>query len=164
MNANPASIEEFWSQYCEHEGVSGPAPAATEFGDSPEMQTSLCNLVLNGIKCATASLARYYGPGGDPLPKPGDLSIILDGTGIPRGIIEIISVDRAAFNAVDAEFAAVEGEGDGSLNYWIREHSEFFSRQLAKEGSVFSETDEVVLERFRLIWPAPTTLNCRPKL
>ncbi len=156
MEKNPASIEKFWSQYCEHHRISGPAPAATEFGDSPEMQTSLCNLVLSGIKRATASLARYYGPGRDPLPKPGDLAIILDGNATPRGIIEIISVDRVAFNAVDAKFAADEGEGDGSLNYWITEHNAFFRRQCAEEGASFSETDEVILERFRLIWPALT--------
>ena len=158
-----ASIDGFWQQYCQSQDIAGPAPTTTCFGDNADMQTSLCNLVVSGIKRATASLARYYGPGGDPLPKAGDLTIVLDGTGTPRGIIEIISVDRAAFNTVDAGFAADEGEGDGSLNYWISEHTEFFSRQLAEEGERLSETDEIILERFRLIWPAPNTSNRQPE-
>jgi len=148
-----AAIDEFWFQYCRSSGVEGPTPATTCFGDTVEMQNNLCALVLGGIKRATASLARYYEPDGDPLPKPGDIVIVLDGLGMPQGIIEIIWVGRVAFNAVDAQFAADEGEGDGSLAYWISEHSAFFGRQLAAEGACFSETDEVVLERFRMIWP-----------
>ena len=149
-------IDIFWSQYCQYAGVTGPAPGTTCFGDNAQMQTSLCQLVLSGSKRATASLACFYGPGGDPMPMAGELAIVLDGAGDPRGIIEITSVDRIAFNAVDARFAAEEGEGDGSLDYWIDEHTAFFSRQLALQGKRFSATDEIVLERFRLIWPAPT--------
>jgi uncharacterized protein YhfF len=147
------SIDAFWSNYCKTSGTSGPAPASTCFGDSKAMQTSLCALVLRGVKRATASLAKYYGPDGDPFPKPGDLAIVLDGIGIPQAIIEIISVECAAFNTVDAEFAAQEGEGDGSLAYWTSEHRAFFTRQLASENASFSETSEVILERFTRIWP-----------
>ena len=56
------------------------------FGDSPEMATELANLVVAGIKRATASLARDHREGRDPLPRPGDFVIMLDGTGCPRFI------------------------------------------------------------------------------
>ncbi len=98
-------IDIFWSQYCQYAGVTGPAPGTTCFGDNAQMQTSLCQLVLSGSKRATASLACFYGPGGDPMPMAGELAIVLDGAGDPRGIIEITSVERIAFNAVDARFA-----------------------------------------------------------
>jgi hypothetical protein len=38
------------------------------FGDSPEMATGLVDLVVAGIKRATASLARDYGDGREPIP------------------------------------------------------------------------------------------------
>jgi uncharacterized protein YhfF len=51
------------------------------FGDSPEMVIELAELVIAGIKRATASLARDYGDGGEPVPKPGDFGMMLDGAG-----------------------------------------------------------------------------------
>jgi hypothetical protein len=44
------------------------------FGDSPEMATELADLVMAGIKGATASLARDYGEGREPMPQPGDFA------------------------------------------------------------------------------------------
>jgi hypothetical protein len=43
------------------------------FGDSAEMASELADLVVAGIKRATASLARDYGDGREPMPKPRDL-------------------------------------------------------------------------------------------
>jgi uncharacterized protein YhfF len=47
------------------------------FGDSPEMATELADLVVAGIKRATASLARDYGEGREPIPEPGDFVMML---------------------------------------------------------------------------------------
>jgi uncharacterized protein YhfF len=149
---NSANIDAFWAAFCASRGITGPMPELTWFGDSEKMQTELCELVRRGVKQATASLAKYYGSDGDPLPKPGDLAIVIDGFGNPHAIIEVTSVDRAAFNTVTAQFAADEGEGDGALDYWLTEHRAFFTRWEAKEGANFSETDEIIFERFRLIW------------
>jgi len=44
------------------------------FGDNPEMATKLADLVMAGTKRASASLARDYGEGREPVSRPGDLS------------------------------------------------------------------------------------------
>jgi uncharacterized protein YhfF len=46
------------------------------------MAAELVDLVIAGIKRATASLARGYGEGREPVPKRGDFVIVLDGEGI----------------------------------------------------------------------------------
>ncbi|NIP23207.1 MAG: ASCH domain-containing protein, partial [Phycisphaerae bacterium] len=61
------------------------------------------------------------------------------------------------YNEVDAQFAYDEGEGDRSLAYWREAHERFFSRFLPNIGLEFSETMPLVLEQFRVIYPALTT-------
>jgi uncharacterized protein YhfF len=88
------------------------------------------------------------------LPKAGDLRVVVDGGGVPRCVIEILRVEVERFCDVDEAFAAVEGEGDGSLDYWRREHERFFAAELAAEGMGFSAELGVVLGRFRVVWMA----------
>jgi uncharacterized protein YhfF len=141
-------IAAFWAEFRKTHPGPDEIPITTVFGDSPDQQNELCALILSGRKRATASLAQWYGPDGEKLPEPGDLTIILDGAGTPRGVIQITAVETLPFNQVTAAFAAEEGEGDGSLAYWQSEHRRFFA---AAHGS-FSEDMQIVCERFTLIW------------
>ena len=50
---------------------------------------------------------------------------------------------------MDAEHAAAEAEGDGSLASWRDGHRAFFERT----GSAFADDMPVVLERFELLYP-----------
>jgi uncharacterized protein YhfF len=145
-------IAAFWQKFCKDSGFQGPVANITCFGDDREMQNQLCNLVLSGRKRATASLAMWYGPDGQSMPNPGDLSIMLDGEGTPRGVIQTTEVCQGPFASVDARFAADEGEGDGSLDYWKTEHQRYFTSELSKDSIPFSETIQVVFERFILVW------------
>jgi uncharacterized protein YhfF len=145
-------VDEFWAAFCAATGHAGGYYEATAFGADPAMQDELCELVLRGIKRATASAAFLYGEERVRAPKPGDFSIMLDGRGEPRGVFETVAVFEAPFYALDAQFAADEGEGDGSLAYWRREHERYFTALLAREGLEFSENLRVICERFRLVW------------
>lgn len=118
---------------------------AWAFGDSPEQADELLHLVLIGRKTATCSALGAYGPN-EPLAQPGAIEIILDGRGEARAVIRITSVEIRRFDEVDAEFAAAEGEGDLSLEYWRAEHQEFFSRT-----DQFSPDMQLVCERFELL-------------
>jgi uncharacterized protein YhfF len=89
---------------------------------------------------------------GEPVPQPGDLSIILNGRGEPICIIETTQVEVKPLNAVDAGFAYDEGEGDRSLAYWRAVHWRFFSRTLTAIGRLPDWDMPVVCERFRLVW------------
>jgi uncharacterized cupin superfamily protein/uncharacterized protein YhfF len=145
-------IEDFWIAFCQSRGTYGPVPSATDFGNTPAMKDELCDLVLVGRKQATTSLALWYGPDRATMPRPGAFTIMLDGAGTPCGVLETMEVREGPLNSVDAQFAADEGEGDGSLDYWLAEHRRFFAWELAIEGLEFTDTVRVIFERFRLVW------------
>ena len=114
------------------------------FGHSKETAEALCALVLEGKKTATSSALYHYED--DPVPEPGDCSVLLDGTGRPRCVIECVDSDVVPFDEVEADFAAAEGEGDLSLAHWRKSHKETFERE-----GYFAPDMLVVCERFKIV-------------
>jgi uncharacterized protein YhfF len=134
-------------------GISATVPPpAWSFGDNPALADGLLAAVLSGEKTATSSSQWEYGED-VPLPQVGELSIILDGAGHPRALIRTTSVEVIPFDQVTADFAAAEGEDDGSLEAWRTGHREYFTRVL--DGHEFREDMPVVCERFELRFPRP---------
>jgi uncharacterized protein YhfF len=111
------------------------------FGDGPALADELLELVLNGVKTATCSTEDEPNTS-----TPGELWIVLDGSGAPRCVIETLEVTYRRFGDVDAPFAYEEGEGDRSLAYWRDAHRRYFGRQ-----GKFSEDMMLMCERFRLV-------------
>lgn len=151
-----ADVEVFWRRFVAATGMDGPH-TAWGFGSSPEMATGLGLLVRDGPKRATASLRSAY-DGGEPMPRPGDLGVVLDGDDRPLCVVRTTAVEVRSFGDVDEEFAWTEGEGDRSLAHWRAAHLRFF----ADGGVQVDDATPVVLERFELLWdggeagPGPT--------
>jgi len=153
---NIMTPEEFYTQYLislGREGNFNPRGFIVDkFGDSPEMADELLEPVLSGLKTATCSALWEWEHEGNPPPKPGLLSVILDGNSEPKCIIETVEVTLKNYNEVDAEFARDEGEGDLSLEYWRDAHKRFFTRTLPAIGKEFRDDMPLVCERFRVVW------------
>ncbi len=114
------------------------------FGDSPALADELLALVLAGGKRATcSSLAACEA---DIMPTVGEVSVILDGTGVPRCAIRTTEVEIMAFEDVSEDFARAEGEGDLTYAWWRDAHEAYYRR----EGS-WAPGMQVVCERFELI-------------
>ncbi|HEV2609741.1 MAG TPA: ASCH domain-containing protein [Noviherbaspirillum sp.] len=128
-------------------------PNAFGFGGEGEIADKLAALVLAGKKRATASLPVEYTSIGEAIPKSGDLSIILDGSGNPVAIIERTSVEVVPFQDVTAEFAAIEGEGDGSLKYWREAHTWYFGQVCERLGGKLDASTPVLCQCFKVVWP-----------
>jgi uncharacterized protein YhfF len=88
---------------------------------------------------------------GNELPHPGDLSVVTNWAGQPLCVVETESVNVVPFNEVTAEFAATEGEGDGSLSFWQEAHRQYFTRESARAGRKFAETMLIVCVCFRVV-------------
>ena len=86
MPTRSAQIDAFWQAFRRHTGLDHDHYVVGSFGDNPKMATELADLVIAGIKRATASLARDYGEGRESIPRPGDFVMMLDGKGRPRFI------------------------------------------------------------------------------
>lgn len=130
-----------------------PEYTVEHFGDSARLADELLHEVTHGAKRATAELAVAFTADGDPLPRIGSHWIACDSQGTPRAILRSIELRMGTFETVDEAFAWDEGEGDRTLASWKRDHSTYWNRTSAARGTVWSEDDEIVLERFRVVWP-----------
>jgi uncharacterized protein YhfF len=93
------------------------------FGDSPALADDLLDLVLSGAKTATCWSERETVE-----THVGKRMVACDGAGTPHAVIETVSLEPRAFEAVDAAFARLEGEGDLSLAWWREAHQAYFER------------------------------------
>lgn len=103
-----------------------------------------------------AGILKIYRSRGDPVPVVADYSVVCDGAGAARCVLQTTEVRILAFEDVDAAFAADEGEGDRSLASWREDHLAYFQRELADLGLSASPRMLLVCERFRLLYTAPS--------
>ena len=152
----PSNIAVFWDAFSADVGqdCSDRFFEAFHFDDNEATANELADLVLAGVKRATAGLVWSFESAGGSPPKPGALSVVTCWDGRPVCVIETLEVAVLPFEQVTAEFAAVEGEGDGSLEYWRRAHWAYFGRECARLGLEPSLTMPVACERFNVIYRA----------
>ena len=129
-----------------------PLPESWYFCDTKKDADVCADLVVAGIKRATAPSLWWFNKNGESLPKSGDLHIITNWEGKAKAIIETTQIDLAPYNEVTEEFAAIEGEGDKSLAFWKRVHWEFYSREMKPEGESPTQDMIIVCEQFKVIW------------
>ena len=149
-------VTDFWARACAAV-PSMPAGAAYQvwhFGDGAALAQELAALVLRGPKRATAGLLWEAESDPNAMPVLGGYSVVTDGgDGVPLMVLRTVQVEVRPFAEVDADFAAAEGEGDGSLEYWRAAHWNYFSRRCEILGRTVSEDMPVILERFELVYP-----------
>jgi uncharacterized protein YhfF len=145
----------FWRAACQ--AVPDLPPAADyqvwHFGDSNKLARELAELVLHGAKRATAGLLWDAEVDPSMMPVLGGYSLVTDHSGAPLLIIRTTQLDIRPYSEVDEDFAAAEGEGDGSLDYWRAAHWAYFSRRCAVLNREPRADMPVVLERFALVYP-----------
>lgn len=124
------------------------------FDDNEPSANELAALVLAGKKRATAALLWSNEHDNKPNPSPSDLSIVTNFAGQAVCVIETTAVEVLPFEAVGAEFAAIEGEGDGSLRYWREAHEALFGRECQRIGRAPHPRMSVVCERFEVVFVA----------
>jgi uncharacterized protein YhfF len=151
------AVEELWTAFVEaRPDLAAPETRyeAWHFCDNQADADELVELVLAGVKRATASGLWSYQDEDEPIPEPGDFSVITDWSGAARCVIRTTDVEIVPFDEVSPQFAAAEGEGDLSLAFWREAHWAAFSREL--EGTERSPAQDmpVVCERFEVVFPA----------
>lgn len=147
-------ITAFWERVrAANPSLPAQAPASWAFGATPAHADALLSLVLDGVKTGTASSQWDYDETGDPEPYAGELSIVLDGSGAPRAVLETTSVRTVPFDEVTDEHAHSEGEGDLTLAYWRESHERYW-RNHSENPRGFEVDMPIICERFRLIYPA----------
>lgn len=150
IEADPVALRSFWEQArSSRPDLPADIPVAWAFGATAVHADSLLALVLDGTKTGTASSLWDYETDGDPIPVAGELSILLDGSGEPRAVIETVDVRVVAFDEVGEAHAFAEGEDDRTLASWRRIHERFW-REHSTSARGFASDMPVVCERFVL--------------
>jgi uncharacterized protein YhfF len=126
-----------------------------QYGDSPELSRALIELIRTGPKRAGTGLLWAYEAEAEELPQVGDIEIVVDHEYAPVLLTRVTRVEVVPFNQVTAEYAALEAEGDGSLEYWREGHWSFFSRECARIGREPREDMLVVCSAFELLATVP---------
>ena len=151
-----ATDDEVWSLYVEVMlgGWEPPTRALDvwSFGDRPEMASQLAHLVACGTKRATMGWVDAAERDGTPLAYEGGVSVVTDAFGYPRLVLRTTGVRVVPFDAVTADDAAAEGEGDLTYADWREGHIAYFTREAAKLGLAFDpHTARIAVERFELL-------------
>ena len=92
------------------------------FGSGPELEERLAALVIAGRKRATVW------DGAEENPTAPGMRWRVTAAGRSVAVIETLDVERRRFCDIDADFAATEGEGDGSLRFWQAAHEAHFRK------------------------------------
>ena len=151
------SVTRMWHDYLRsiHQDTqSAPPPACCQFSDNPAEVDALAQLVLDGVKRATAPSVWELEAIGEPLPAVGDLQVVTDWAGEAVCVIRTVATEIVPYCDVSAAFAAREGEGDRSLRFWREAHWGYYTRVLAPFGKAPTDDMPIVCEDFERVFPA----------
>ncbi|NEG89194.1 ASCH domain-containing protein [Bifidobacterium aerophilum] len=138
-------------------------PLPSEYADLPKAEfmtpgperDRLVRLILDGMKTATTALLIDYTECGDPLPRIGDRSVLVDSDGKSVAILTVTDVTVTRLADVTDRHAMAEGEGDTTSAQWLRTHEAYWNS--AEYRSYFTDPtfpidDDtlVVLEHFKV--------------
>jgi uncharacterized protein YhfF len=165
------SCAELWGEFLGSSSEAAGAAAGAsytswQFGHGVGQGDRLLAYVLSGSKRATTGALWAYEHEGEAVPRVGDFSVVTDGSGVARCVIQTNWVAIVPFDTVDEQFAYDEGEGDRSLEYWREVHWHYFVRELSALGMTARPDMPVVCERFEVVFlpysPGSTALTGRP--
>lgn len=148
------SVEELWANYLTKfpDTIQKDIPPSFYFCDNEKDANECSELVVKGIKQATATSLWWYETNSEPIPVVGEKFIITDWDGNAKAIIEVLKVEPTPYNKITAEFARTEGEGDKSLEYWKRVHKAFYTREMESYDQEFDESMTIMCEYFKTIY------------
>ncbi len=148
------SVAILWKNFLEKHpnNTTQKLPISFYFCDNEKDANECAELVVKGIKQATATSVWWFEKNNEVLPKIGDQYIVTDWNGNAKAIIETIKIELVPYNKITPEFAATEGEGDKSLIYWKKVHKAYYSREMKPYGEQFDENMMIVCEYFKKIF------------
>ncbi|SME97780.1 Uncharacterized protein YhfF [Tistlia consotensis] len=154
MGKKTPLTDAFWRAYCERAEVAASSRYdVVVMADTPHDSAELWALIAIGRKRAIASLFSDFGPGKDPLPEVGGHVVVIDENGAPCGIWRTTEVRVGRLDSVDERFALDEGEGEGTVAWWLDVYRRYFRRQGEREGFEMHDGIATVFERFTVVWP-----------
>lgn len=154
IEKNKKSVEVLWNKYIAEntEKKDIKTPLSFYFCDNEFDANDCADLVVKGIKRATATSLWWFEKNNEPLPKVGNQYIITDWNGNAKAVIETTKIEQVPYNKITSEFAEIEGEGDKSLEYWKKVHKDYYTREMKPFNEEFDENMIIVCEQFKTVY------------
>lgn len=148
------SVKLLWNNYIDKnpEKKNKKTPVSFYFCDNEFDANECAELVVKGVKRATATSLWWFEKNNEPLPKVGDQYVVTDWSGNAKAVIEATKIEMVPYNEISADFAEIEGEGDKSLAYWKKVHKDFYTREMKAFNKSFDENMIIVCEQFKTVY------------
>ena len=145
-------IDDFFNRFKIYSNQPQSTYKESFFFDLTERSANyLLDLVLSGVKKATASSLYAYQIENEALPKVGEYSIVTDFFGHPYAVIQTKAITILPFKEMTYEICKREGEDDTLLS-WQNNHIHFFKEEGKLLGYTFDEQMMVVFEDFEVVY------------
>ncbi len=150
-------IEEYWKGYIRSFSEGETVPTSYHvwhFGNNRRLANELAELVKSGIKTATSTLLCEIEHDNEVISRVGDSVVVTEWDGKPVCVIEIIEVEIKSFNEIDQQFAYDYGEGERTLEWWLKDMWIYYEKVCKGIGKSPSEDMLLLCERFRVVYSA----------
>ena len=134
-----------------------------------ELRRELVDLVMRGVKTATAGLLVELELDGETMPAPGMREVVIDAEDRFVGEIETTECRVVRMADVDDQFARDEGEGYADAAAWRASHERFFNGYLDElrerlGDPAWSLTDDtlIICQRLRVAETYPEPISSAP--
>ena len=146
------SVKKITEDYFNTLNVEAKTLTSWFFCDNEIDVNECAKLVMQNIKKATSPSLWWFHANDEILPNVGDLNIITNWNGEAQCIIETTKVSIVPFNEITEEYAALEGEGDKTLEYWKQVHRPYYQRELENTCYTPREDMPIVCEVFKVVF------------
>ena len=117
-------------------------------GKAPADMDEGARLILEGKKILTSSAIWEWTD--ENRPFAGALTVLYDGQGTARAILETTVVEPLRVGDFNEELAYAYGEGERTLAWWQREMGAYYRRLAEASGHSFDEGTLLYLEWFEI--------------
>lgn len=149
-----ASARNLWGDYLdthlEHAFVD--TPKVTHFYNNEKDADEAIKLISNNKRQITSHSLLGLQLRKEKLPKIGDFTIVTDWSGKAKCILRTTQVRLKPFFSIDDEHAALQGEGDKSLEQWKNKQWSYYQKELEPFGRLPRESMIVVCEKFEKVF------------
>lgn len=121
-------------------------------GLDAETTLQIFELIRTGDKRGTFTLPWIVERTGSPVPRVGQLLVLIDMDGTPVLLTRVTRVDRALFGAVTAEHTAIDGSPVRDPAVWVPLHTVYWNGHLAPFGLSVSPDMPFWIEEFELVY------------
>tara|TARA_B110000046_G_scaffold121613_1_gene128232 strand:- start:8582 stop:9292 length:711 start_codon:yes stop_codon:yes gene_type:complete len=150
----PKSVVELWEAFIEINPNYRDKELSEWFNfcDNEKDAKECAQLTRDGIKKATSTSLWWFEKNNADLPEVGNIYVVTDWYKIAKAIVEVVKVEQTPFNQITDKYAAIEGEGDKSLEYWKKVHWDYYRLEMEEFGEKATEDMMIVCEQFKTIF------------